>query len=104
MGMIASPSFADFFAKYTQFDAGSVGLFEMPVKGGTGYGYPVHLFEQPVDDIRASKGLFFFQLNGFVDDIRSNITGFSTVTSVFTCQSIKSPLLVAVEFSAQSRK
>src|SRR5210317_560016 len=104
MGMIASPSFANLFAKYAQFDTGSVGLFEMPVKSRTGYGYPVHFFEQPVDDIRASKGLFFFQFNGFADDLSSNITGFSTVTSAFTCQCIKSPLLVAVEFTAQSRK
>ena len=104
MGMIAGPSFAELFAQYAQFDAGSVGLLQMPVKCRTGYGYPVHLFEEPVDDIGASKGLFFFQLNGFADDISGNIAGFSPITSCFTCQCIKSALLVAIEFAAQSRK
>ena len=32
--MMAGPSFANLFAKSAKFEAGSVGLFKMPVKGG----------------------------------------------------------------------
>ena len=96
MGMIASPSFADLFAQYAQFDAGSVGLFKVPVQRRPGDGYPVHFFQEPVNDIGASKRLFLFQLHGCVYGLSSEIAGFSTIASALACQGVKAGVPVAI--------
>ncbi len=76
----------------------------MPVKGGSRYGCPIHLFKKPIDGVRTAKGLFFFKLNGFFNDLTGNAAGFAAIRSAFPCQCVKSPLPVTVELAAQSGK
>ena len=84
MGVILGPSFADLFAKHTQFDTGSVGLFKMSVQSGSRYGLSIQFFKESVDGVRTAKGLFFFQFNGFFDDLTGNVARFATIGSALT--------------------
>ncbi len=68
MGMVPGPSFTYFFLQHTELDSSRASLFKMPVKGGTGHSDPIHLLKEAIDGARASARLFFFQLNGGIDD------------------------------------
>lgn len=102
MGMVPGPSFTHFGLCDAKLDAGGACMFKVPVQGGSGDDGSVHVLEERVDGLRAAVELFFFELNGLLDDLGAGSAGFSLIGALFSRQMVKSSFLVPFQFPTQA--